>query len=320
MFHTIRSCPRQQLYHDNCFSEHGLTALLQHCVRSGVDVVGVDEALRRLPIADEKYFVVLTFDDGYRDNYTRVLPVLTKFGVPFTVFVCSAMIERKFDYWWGGLIDLFKSRDEIDLEPMGTRFRLRNSRDRELALQKATKWVEGNIASRSIELLPTFRRYGISPADLLDQDAMTEREVRTLSQNDLVTIGGHGFTHRPLASLSESEALHDIVANREHLERVTGREIAHFAYPFGDRAACNAREAILVRRVGYRSAFTTRIGNLFPQHSDAPFMLPRGAMNPRREEVYHAEAQFAGAHRFLRSRGGSPIDPDTLPPCEAQTG
>ncbi len=288
--------------------------MLEHFLRSGVDVVDIDEALRRLRAGNEGYFVVLTFDDGYLDNYTRVLPIFERFGFPFTVFVCSSIIERTFDYWWGGLIELFMSCDEVDLEAMQTRFTLRNRRDREAALYRSTKWVEGNVASRSLELSPTFQRYGISPADLLDQDAMTVDQLRMLSENPSVTIGGHGFSHQPLASLPEHEATQDIAANRKHLERITGQQVVHFCYPFGDMAACTWREAELVRSAGFRSAFTTRIGNLFPQHSALPFMLPRGAMHPRREEAYHAQAQFAGVHRFLRSRGGSPIHPDTLPP------
>lgn len=318
MFHRLHSCPKQQLYHDNCFSEAGLIALLEHCIHSSIDIVDIDEGLRRLRGCDERYFVVLTFDDGYRDNYTRVLPILNRFGLPFTVFVCSSIIERTFNYWWGGLVELFMSRDEVDLEAMGARFRLRNRSAREEALKSASRWVKENVESRSIELMPTFERYGISPLDLLEQDAMTENELRRLAENPIVTIGGHGFTHRPLASLPEPEARHEIVANREHLERITGQQVVHFAYPFGDMASCNWREAELVRRAGFRSAFTTRLGNLFPQHSDMPFMLPRGAMHPRREKTYHAEAQFAGIHRFLQSRGGSPIHADTLPPFWAE--
>ena len=89
MFHRIHPCPERHLYHDNYFSECGLIALLEHCLRFGVDVVDIDEALRRLRGNSQRYFVILTFDDGYRDNYTRLRPIMNRFGLPFTVFVCS---------------------------------------------------------------------------------------------------------------------------------------------------------------------------------------------------------------------------------------
>ena len=103
MFHRLHSRPEQHLYHQNVFSEAGLITLLEYCTQSDIDVVDIDEALRRLGAHDKRYFVVLTFDDGYRDNYTGVLPLLNRLGFPFTVFVCSSIIERTFDYWWGAL-------------------------------------------------------------------------------------------------------------------------------------------------------------------------------------------------------------------------
>lgn len=313
-FHRLHPSPREQLFDGLCFSEAGLIALLEHCLRSGIDVVDINEALRRLQTNDRRYFVLLTFDDGYRDNYSRVLPIMSRFGLPFTVFVCTSIIERTLDYWWGGLFDLFSRHDEVEIEPMAMRFTLRHSRDKQAALRKVTGWVGENVALRSAELAPTFRRYGVVPADLLDQDAMTEEELCSLSESPLATIGGHGVTHRPLAALSEAEAAREIIDNRAYLEQVTGQKVEHFAYPFGDSSACNWREAELVRSAGYVSAFTTRTGNLFPQHSTLPFMLPRGGMDPLREGVYHTEAMFAGVHRFLKSGGGPPIDPETLPP------
>jgi peptidoglycan/xylan/chitin deacetylase (PgdA/CDA1 family) len=315
MFHRLHPNPQQRLNHDNYFSERGLIVLLEYCLRTGIDIVNINEAVRRLRDCDERFFVVLTFDDGYRDNYTSVLPILNKFAVPFTVFVCSSIIERTFDYWWGGLISLFRSHDEVDIEAMEACFTLNNDREREAALNRVTSWVKEHVELRSAQLKETFLHYGISPADLLDQDAMTEDELRRLSESSLVTVGGHGLSHRPLASLSVSEARHEIEANRVHLERVTGQPVVHFAYPFGDSAACNWREADLVRQAGYQSAFTTRTGNLFSQHAAVPFMLPRNAMHPRHEEVYHAEAKFAGVHRFIQSAGGPPVHPDTIPPA-----
>jgi peptidoglycan/xylan/chitin deacetylase (PgdA/CDA1 family) len=47
--------------------------------------------------------VVLTFDDGYRNNYLHAWPVLRELGIPATVFVASAFMGSAapfpFDHW-----------------------------------------------------------------------------------------------------------------------------------------------------------------------------------------------------------------------------
>src|SRR5690606_13000930 len=38
--------------------------------------------------------IVITFDDGYRNNYTIVAPYLKSKNIPFTVFICTELIEK----------------------------------------------------------------------------------------------------------------------------------------------------------------------------------------------------------------------------------
>jgi len=313
MFHRLVENANDQLLQDICFPERGLRDLVLTCRRRGVDIVSVDEALRRLIDPEAPPFVVLTFDDGYRDNLIRVRATLTPLRAPFAVFVCTGMIQRSIDYWWGPLVKLFKTADVVDIAPMDRRFLLRTWRERARALHEVTRWVETDVAARAGTLAPIFARHGVEPRALLEQDAMTADELRTLSADPAVEIGGHGVTHRPLASLSEREATSELVDSRTYLEHVCDREVAHFAYPHGDDKSCGWRDARLARASGYRTAFTTRRGNLFTAHAEKPFLLPRGAMNPRRAAPFHAEAQLAGVHRLLESGGGAPIHPDTLP-------
>ena len=67
----------------------------------GYDIVSLDEALLRL--ADPKpgrFFVALTFDDGYRDNLDQAWPVLAKHQAPWTLYVVRGFAERTARLWW----------------------------------------------------------------------------------------------------------------------------------------------------------------------------------------------------------------------------
>src|SRR5450432_2453537 len=62
--------------------------------RMGFDIVSLEEALRRLAEGDERPFVALTFDDGYRNTVEFALPVLEHHQAPFTVYVATGFLDR----------------------------------------------------------------------------------------------------------------------------------------------------------------------------------------------------------------------------------
>ncbi len=68
-------------------------------------------------------FICLTFDDGYRDNYTTALPLLKRHNVPFAVYVTTGFVDNKLPMWWYPNQQLGLSLDELtalDNEPLCT--------------------------------------------------------------------------------------------------------------------------------------------------------------------------------------------------------
>ena len=88
--------------------------------RSDWEFVGLDEGLRRAEDPHHaKRFIVLTFDDGYRDTLTRALPILARHAAPFTVYVPTSAVTRTLDAWWLALRELIRSRDSVTIDAMG---------------------------------------------------------------------------------------------------------------------------------------------------------------------------------------------------------
>jgi peptidoglycan/xylan/chitin deacetylase (PgdA/CDA1 family) len=79
------------------FLDHTLTLIRAE----GYDLVSLDEALVRLSAPRKgRFFVALTFDDGYRDNVEHAWPVLAKHGAPWTLFVTPGFADRTARLWW----------------------------------------------------------------------------------------------------------------------------------------------------------------------------------------------------------------------------
>jgi len=100
--------------------------------------------------------------------------------------------------------------------------------------------------------------------------ALLSREQLRLLADEGVTIGSHTRTHVRLPEISPEEAETEIVASKAELEDMLGREVAHFAYPYG---LFNETVRETIKRAGYRSACSTRSG--FNRPGEDAYLLRR---------------------------------------------
>ncbi|HEY7244822.1 MAG TPA: polysaccharide deacetylase family protein [Xanthobacteraceae bacterium] len=285
-------------------SEDKLEATLRWLKRRGVDFVSLDEAMRRLSRPSAAPFAVFTFDDGYADNLTRALPVMERFAAPFTVYVTTGMITRAIDAWWFGLAALIRRRDKIVLPGFG---HLDCSglpgKKRSFASIEAAIHRDFSLLARVRALIDASN---IDCRALVDQEALNEHQLRRLAQHPLVTIGAHTMTHRNLAEASTETVRLEMAENRRFLQDITGTPIEHFAYPFGHARACGEREAAIARAVGFRTAVTTRHGQLFSEHLHHAHELPRVHL-AYDDTPSSLHCKMNGVLRAVHSRFGSPI-------------
>lgn len=299
MFHSVVTEIARELGQSIHVHAQVLRNMVIHLRNDGREIVTLDEALERLAQPPGRPFVVLTFDDGYRNNLTHALPVLEALGAPFTIYINTAMVEGTIDAWWLGLRDLMLAHERVEVQPMGATFKTATTRQKASALLLVTDWVHKDIDGRSRELKRTFSRYGIDTASIARREALAPVDLHTLARHPLVTLGGHAESHRPLSSLGEEDALGEMVRNKHMLEDAAGCEVRHFAYPFGNTNAAGAREAALARRAGFATAVTSRSGNLFAEHLHDPMMLPRVAVL-NQDRNAHLDAKLAGVEELLR--------------------
>jgi peptidoglycan/xylan/chitin deacetylase (PgdA/CDA1 family) len=304
MFHSVVDDPGQYLNDPLRCSPASVEAALRWARTSGVDIVTVDEAMRRLERCDTGFFAVFTFDDGYRDNITHALPVMAKYDAPLTIYVTTSMITRQLYAWWDALVVLIRDHDAVDVEPMAQRFEAADGRGKTRALRTIKRWIHEDGARADL-LRPVFAAYNVDVEALVHGQAMTLEEMKDVSRHALVTIGGHTTSHSFLPLESRDRLLREVSDNKRYLEHATDAPVAHFAYPYG---AAGQREAECVRKAGFHSAVTTRNGTVFPYHATIQglFELPREAVDSS-DTVASLDCRSKGVQRFFKSRAGSPI-------------
>jgi peptidoglycan/xylan/chitin deacetylase (PgdA/CDA1 family) len=298
VFHSVVPDRRPHLLDRLRTSAAFLEALIVHYLSRGIDIISLDEALARLDTQTPKPFVCFTFDDGYRDNVQVALPLFARYGLPFTVFITTCFVHRTMNVWWSGLALLLQQSDFVEVPALQRTFQTATFQDKVRAYRSlcatvgTSIWSEANVT----ELLES---YGISSEAILDKEALSEVELVDLAANPLVTIGAHTHSHPNLAKLPLDVARREITENKEWLEDVLDREVQHFAYPYGDRASCGEREFALAREIGFRSAVTTRIGNLSRTHLGCLTNLPRLRPFNEHESIRLLEFQRSGAANAL---------------------
>ncbi len=95
-YHHIGDCPPEQADHPGLWvSETSFDrqlAFLRAGGWKGVTLCDILAALRGGQALPRRW-VCLTFDDGWRDNFTRALPILARHGFPATVFMVTGRVR-----------------------------------------------------------------------------------------------------------------------------------------------------------------------------------------------------------------------------------
>ncbi len=273
----------------------------------GYDLVSLDEALARLASPEpQRFFVALTFDDGYRDNVEHAWPVLAKHGAPWTMFVTPGFADRTARLWWLEMEEAIRVLPRLAFALPDGAFSARTGSNAEKqAAFDALYWrlrkqPEAILLSVISDLAA---QAGIDPVALVERECLPWETLRALSGAPGVTIGAHTLTHPMLAKHPVDFARGEIVESKARLEAELEMPIRHFAYPVGDPTSAGPREFEMARTAGFASAVTTRPGHLFPEHAQHLHALPRVSLNGLHQSEAAVRGLMSGLPFLLWNRG-----------------
>lgn len=250
--------------------------------------------------------LLLTFDDGYIDNYTYARPLLEEYGFQGSFFIpgktftthqlldvnkihyilASAEINKlvtdvkeRMDYYRGTEFE-YPSNDELfSTYAVANRFDSKETIFVKRILQTVLPEALRNRISSDL-----FEKYvGISEEQLAYELYMTEEQIRTMKRHGMF-IGLHGYDHYWLGNLKSAQMKTDVDKALETLDEFIDRDAWVMNYPYG-----NYNQDVLdyIKSKGAILGLTTQV-RVADIGKDAPLELPRFDCNdfPPKSENY----------------------------------
>lgn len=273
-------------------------------------VLPLEEALEELyatgkpkeRISDRRIPLVLTFDDGYRDNYTHAFPLARELHVPITIFLNPGYIESRNNNcsWWqaGDYLVEHAQVDEAVIE--GYTYHLDRPEERE-TLARAIYTRARNarsVAEREAFLAEVRDALAIPSIVPTEKEAILSwEEIIEMERSGWVSFGGHTMHHPVLAYLeSPTEVRTEVSECRTIVEQHLGHPVRTFAYPIGKVEHIGKEALKAVREAGYDWAVTTIFG-INNSESD-PLQLRRIEVDVRQHWLLLAAAT-TGIRQFF---------------------
>jgi peptidoglycan/xylan/chitin deacetylase (PgdA/CDA1 family) len=212
--------------------------------------------------------VLVTFDDGFRDNYEQAFPILQRHDVRALFFVTTEMLTARTLFWWERVyITIQRSRARrlalsyplVETLPLSTRAEKAAAVDRCNRIIKAyehldlARFLDGVAAAAGV---PWDRE---EERRIADGALMTWEHVKAMRAAGM-GIGSHSHSHRVLQTLSPEVLRADLTDSRAALEQRLGESVTTIAYPVGKSIAASPAVRAAVVEAGYELGFTTRSG------------------------------------------------------------
>ena len=211
---------------------------------------------RRMPL-------VLTFDDGYHDNYTHAFALARELQVPITIFLIPGYVQSGEHFWWleGKRLAQQAQVDEVTIEERT--YHLDRPGEREAlagAIDSRLRYAP-SVTQREAFLLAVRQRLGVPGELTLEEEAerpLTWAEVHKMQESGWVSFGAHTMHHPILAYLADpQEVQREVQECRTVLEQQLGHPVRTFAYPVGKPEHIGEHGLRAVQAAGFTWAVTT---------------------------------------------------------------
>ena len=234
--------------------------------------------------------VVLTIDDGRRNCYEHLYPLLREFRMPATFFVISSFIDGDDWLWTDKVLWLSKQPGAPD--------ELLPGRIADFFYQ--LNRLVPRVRDESILAVAGAMGVALPTQPPPPFDPCSWAELREMSDSGLVEIGSHTVTHPILSTVRDHEAWDELTCSRARIEQALGKKVRFFCFPNGKPGDYRPAQLRQLKEAGYEAAVVSSFGLVQPV-SDR-YELPRIGVSGESDHLSFAKSVDGAEHYQTRIR------------------
>ena len=240
-------------------------------LKDNYHVISLTEAISRLE--DKKSIlansVVITFDDGYIDNYLQAYPILKKYDLPATIFLATSPIDKgKRLLWYDEIKNIILGTSSDTLLIAERSMSLRSRVKKEKAIRQVIEYFK-EIDINTQKYILDKLRLQLSGNFVLPEvgEMLSWEQIREMKKNG-ISFGAHTKSHPILTRIPIEQARMEIEESKRRIGEELGEPVEHFAYPNGGKDDFDENIVSILQKAGFKSACTlipgeNRDGDLF---------------------------------------------------------
>lgn len=214
--------------------------------------------------------LLITFDDGYRNNIDYALPIFEQFGVKPILFVATGHLDSKLPFWFDRIDYALQQNmgELISFQYQGSEYcfdatslpalKASYQKFRDDCKYAFTDDIDMNKLFNALsEMLES--RSGKALRDICVEDdwsgIVSWEQLKEAVKFNRIDVGSHTVDHWRLDSLSETQIIVQLQQSKMRIEEELATQCQYFCYPNGNYSELAVS---LTKESGYRAAFATK--------------------------------------------------------------
>ncbi len=281
--------------------EDQMAYLFKYC-----NVITASEAIAGERLSYDKKNVVITFDDGYRNNYINAFPILLKYNIPALFSIPTAFIVNKVPLW-NDIIEYavaITNKKLVHIKWKDTYFNFKLETTTEKI--EFIKW----LLSKCVEIIQEERDQFISNVlneldvsvdnntMLKDSDytPLSLQEIKAMSESKMAEFASHSVHHYALSHLNKNILKSELLNSKSPIEDMTGQPCKYLCIPGG---IYNNSVIDVILSAGYEKIFSSERSEINP--TNVPDIIGRHCITRFMNKALFVDTVHGPFHRMYYS-------------------